>query len=207
MLKSKILAALMGGVLFLGGCTAMAAEAPPEINEVPSGLYRGEVTEIREDGSLLVAQVDGYNYGQPSILFHVDENTVTDSDGFALAEGAYVEIEYNGLLARSLPAQGMAQQITVLSSFSEGVVVNGILMSVTMGEDYYTLNLLPFGADDSALQNQVILQVPKDALQGLGEADLVEGAQLSAVTKGVAALSLPPQMPVVALMPYLPAQA
>ena len=40
------------------------------------------------------------------------------------------------------------------------------------------------------------------ALEGLKGEDLVEGLKVCAVTSGIAALSLPPIMPVVALLPY-----
>lgn len=41
-----------------------------------------------------------------------------------------------------------------------------------------------------------------EALEGLSAGDLQEGVPVSAVTQGIASLSLPPQVPVIALLPF-----
>ena len=57
-------------------------------------------------------------------------------------------------------------------------------------------------AGEDVRENYVILQVPAGALEQLAADELVAGLAVSAVTRGIAALSLPPQMPVVALLLY-----
>lgn len=53
------------------------------------------------------------------------------------------------------------------------------------------------------MSTTVTLTVPMTALEeGLTGKDLVEGLKVSAVTMGIAAMSMPPIMPVVALLPY-----
>lgn len=196
MKKSILLTALVlaGALLF----TACAGSAPANLESV----YRGEITSMQEDGSILVSQLPGHNYGQASILFHVS-NKIAKELGDKLVVGAYVEVKYDGRLTRSLPAQGTAGSINVIASFSEGIVQNGTILSVTPGKDGYSISLLPFGAEKTDdLSNTVTLTVPMFSLEGLSSADLNEGLKVSAVTMGIAAMSLPPIMPVVVLLPY-----
>ena len=191
-----LMSLIVAGALLLGGCAAGTANA----NDL---IYRGEVTSISEDGSILVTQVPGHNYGQASILFHVSD-TLAKELGDSLAVGAFVEVHYDGKLTRSLPAQGMASSITVIAKFSEGIVQNGTILSVTPGKDGYSISLLPLSetAKKDDLSNTITLTVHMFALEGLKGEDLVEGLKVSAVTSGIAAMSNPPIMPVVALLPY-----
>ncbi len=184
---------LTGAFLFIA-CSAGSADTDV--------LYRGEITSISENGSILVTQVEGHNYGQPSILFHVSESIAAEL-GDQLAQGAFVEVHYDGKLTRSLPGQATAESIRVIASFSDGIVQNGTILSVTPGKDGYSISLLPLGEEKREdLSNTITLTVPMTALEGLTAEELVEGLQVSAVTTGIAALSLPPIMPVVALLPY-----
>ena len=190
-----LMSLIVAGALLLGGCAAGAAKADDLV-------YRGEVTSISEDGSILVTQVPGHNYGQASILFHVSD-AIAKELGDSLVVGAFVEVHYDGRLTRSLPAQGTANSVTVIASYSEGIVQNGTILSVTPGKDGYSISLLPLGEEKrDDLSNTITLTVHMFALEGLKGEDLVEGLKVCAVTSGIAALSLPPIMPVVALLPY-----
>lgn len=191
-------------------------------------VYRGSITAA-EDGRLEVGQVWGHNYGQSSIVFHIGEDTEILPQGVALAAGGYVEVKYNGILTRSLPPQASALSVRLLSPHTEGIVVNGIARSAEETEDGWRIVLEPFANQAAADAHQaaapeeasaapgresdtgsgffgeanlVILVVPSNALEGLEKDDLTPGVWLSAVTKGIAALSMPPQMPVLALLPY-----
>ena len=88
---------VVAGALLLSGCAAGAKQTDELV-------YRGEITSISEDGSILVTQVPGHNYGQASILFHVSDALAKEL-GSSLAVGAFVEVRYDGKLTRSLPAQ------------------------------------------------------------------------------------------------------
>jgi hypothetical protein len=190
-----LMSLVVAGALLLSGCAAGGVKT----NDL---IYRGEVTSISEDGSILVTQVPGHNYGQASILFHVSD-TIAKELGDSLVVGAFVEVHYDGRLTRSLPAQGTASSVTVIASYSEGIVQNGTILSVTPGKDGYSISLLPLGEEKKDdLSNTITLTVHMFALEGLKGEDLVEGLKVSAVTSGIAALSLPPIMPVVALLPY-----
>ncbi|MDD4312150.1 MAG: hypothetical protein PHW41_06680 [Eubacteriales bacterium] len=187
-------ALVLAGAFLLGGC---AADKTSE-----DLIYRGEVTDISENGDILVTQAAGHNYGQASILFHIGDGLSKDLEG-TLAEGAFVEIHYNGILTRSIPAQGTASSITVIASYSEGIVQNGTILSVTPGKDGYSISLLPLGQEKKDdLSNTITLTVHLFALEGLKGEDLVEGLKVSAVTTGIAALSSPPIMQAIALLPY-----
>ena len=113
----------------LAGAMLLTACAPGAQNT--DTIYRGEVTSISENGDILVTQVAGHNYGQASILFHVSSGSAAEL-GSALVQGAFVEVHYNGALTRSIPAQGTADGITVIASYSEGIVQNGSILSVTV---------------------------------------------------------------------------
>ena len=187
---------VVAGALLLSGCAAGAKQTDELV-------YRGEITSISEDGSILVTQVPGHNYGQASILFHVSDALAKEL-GSSLAVGAFVEVRYDGKLTRSLPAQGTASSITVIASYSEGIVQNGTILSVTPGKDGYSISLLPLSetAKKDDLSNTITLTVHIFALEGLKGEDLVEGLKVSAVTNGIAAMSSPPIMQAVALLPY-----
>lgn len=185
--------ALLGAMLFTACAGAPAAS---------DFVYRGTITSISDDGSILVTQVAGHNYGQASILFHVDEK-ISKELGDSLKQDVFVEVRYDGRLTRSIPAQGNATSVSPIAPMSDGIVQNGTILSVTPGKDGYSISLLPFGAEETAdLSTTVTLTVPMTALEGLTEKDLVEGLKVSAVTMGIAAMSMPPIMPVVALLPY-----
>ena len=187
---------VVAGALLLSGCAAGAKQTDELV-------YRGEITSISEDGSILVTQVPGHNYGQASILFHVSDALAKEL-GSSLAVGAFVEVRYDGKLTRSLPAQGTASSITVIANYSEGIVQNGTILSVTPGKDGYSISLLPLSeaAKKGDLSNTITLTVHIFALEGLKGEDLVEGLKVSAVTNGIAAMSSPPIMQAVALLPY-----
>ena len=184
----------LSGAFLLTACAGAPAAADL--------VYRGTITSISEDGSILVTQVAGHNYGQASILFHVD-GKISKELGDSLAQDAFVEVHYDGRLTRSIPAQGNATSVSVIAPYSEGIVQNGTILSVTLGKDGYSISLLPLGAQKTDdLSTTVTLTVPMNALDGLAEKDLVEGLKVSAVTRGIATMSMPPIMPVIALLPY-----
>lgn len=179
------------------------AGTPAESGEEEMFVYRGAVEEIMEDGSIRVVQLDGYNYGHDSIVFHMGEDTVLTDSNAELVEDAFVEVTYGGILTKSLPPQGTAKSVTVLSPRSEGIVQNGVVKEVEQDENGdYRITILPFGVTEDTFENQVILLVPQDALEGIEAAEPVEGLEVSAVTRGIATASLPPQVPVIVLLPY-----
>lgn len=203
-------------------------ESQPQQEETTAKIYRGRVEEVTED-TITVVQMEGYNYGQPSIIFHIDEQTQMPAEAPALAVDAFVQVTYDGILTRSLPAQGAADEIVVISSFSEGVLVNGTIQEVKKTDTGYVLAVEPFpstgGEEEGSslassapestswetpsgavpptdFQNLIMITVPEDALEDITADELVEGAKVCVVTNGIAALSMPPQMGAVALLPY-----
>lgn len=216
-----LLSALLLSALLLTACGTASATAQSEPQtgretagskeeetEMEQAIYRGTVTEITGDRILVTQVLPGYNYGQESIAFHITGSTVIEAGGAEIAAGAFVEVAYNGILTRSLPPQGTAESISLVSSFSEGIVVNGIIQSVQKTDTGYTLQISSLSVEGEAAQSgagqevTAVLLVPADALEHLTEADLTAGTPVSAVTTGLAALSLPPQLPVRALLPY-----
>ncbi len=189
-------AAVLLGAASLVGCSPADASSPADL------IYRGSVDSVSESGDILVSQVSGYNYGQPSILFHVDSETLAALKD-TLAQDAFVEVRYNGALTRSIPPQGSAASVRVIAPYTDGIVQNGTILSVTPGKEGYSISLLPLGEEKrDDLSNTITLTVHMFALEGLKGEDLVEGLKVSAVTTCIVATSLPPIMQAVALMPY-----
>ncbi len=228
--KIWLLPLLSAGLFFVTACGGAGASGTLPGSEAPSAsaslggagqapkqtdtVYRGEVVSTGEN-EFTVAQMPGYDYGQAEILFNTDGKTEfifgnteenTSAQELKLTEGAFVQVEYDGRLTRSLPPQATAIRVRIVAPQSEGIVVSGTVQMVEKSEDGYRLELLPFGAQASSSPadtgSLVVLNLPLSALENISEAELVEGAEVSAVTMGIATASLPPQMPVLALLPY-----
>lgn len=178
---------------------------PPTLEDA---VYRGEVLSVNEEtGDFEVAQLPGFNYGSETVVFHVTEETEFEPDEVVLAEGMFVEVTFNGVMTRSMPPQATADEVKVISNMSEGIIVNGEVQSVEKVDDMLRITIVPLelveqNASESSMENLVILTVEQDDLEGITVDDLVAGTKVSAVTSGIAAMSIPPQMPVIALMPY-----
>lgn len=196
---------MAAATLLFSACGSMAVSGTPASQNTQPSVYRGSVVDTKEDGSIEVAQQPGFNYGYESIVFHIDETTYIDlENGATPNKDAFVEIHYSGALTRSIPPQGTALDITVIAPFTEGVIQNGVIREVRKTDDGFSIDLLPFSAESDAPESLVVLNVPADALENLSAEALVSGAEVSAVTRGIATMSLPPQMPVLALAPYSP---
>lgn len=194
-----ILASILFGALLCSACGGAPAGAAEQI-------YRGEIRSVLENGDILVAQLPGHQYGQSEILFHTDSAVLSSPDE-PLPLGAYVTVQYSGALTRSIPPQGTAVSVSIVSRSTDGILQNGVIQSVTGDPKAgYSITILPIdvatAGAEADMQQQVVLIVPFAALEGLTPADLVEGLSVSAVTMGIATASLPPQMPVVALLLY-----
>lgn len=200
--KTIVSSFMAAAALLCSACGTAVSGGTSASGEGEPVVYRGSVVDTKPDGSIEVAQLDGHNYGQASIVFQIGEGTYIDAANGTPNQNAYVEVYYNGALTRSQPPQATAQEITVIAPQSGGVVQNGTVMGSEQTEDGWRVELLPFGAEDE-WANYVVLSVPADALEGLTGEDLgTPGTQVSAVTRGIATMSLPPQMPVVKLLPY-----
>lgn len=166
-------------------------------------VYRGKV-EVYREGQMTVAQLEGYDYGAPVVIFHVQKDTRFCGK---VQENAYVEVWYNGFFTRSLPPRATAHKVLLIASNAENIVIIGIVRSVQMQNDTYYIQLVPTGAAQTSAatpQDMVTLVVSPDAMEGILPEELIPGKSLCAVTRGMAALSLPPQYPVYALMPATP---
>lgn len=168
-------------------------------------VYRGRV-ETNQNGQMAVAQLEGHDYGAPLVVFHLQQEA---QSSMQIKEGAFVEVWYNGIFTRSMPPQATAQKVVSIAASAQNILINGTLQSVQNRGEFYHIKLMPHMAEQSlqalglaaSTKNTVMLVVPLNALEGIDPEELVEGAQLSAVTKGIATLSLPPQYPVHALLP------
>lgn len=108
-----------------------------ETAEIPVSLS-GVITEIAEDGSLLIHTTE---HGDVQALINEETYFETSRE---LAAGDYIYIDYNGMMTRSLPPQINASAIrmhvlegSVVEMFAEENAV--MLMTETHGEVYVTL--------------------------------------------------------------------
>ena len=220
--KLALFFSLVMGVALLAACGSTASSSS-SASSVPAGsssmkeeassmpvlsdmVYRGKLTEV-SDTTITVEQLPGHNYGFETVVFNLTDETKMQPEGGELVVGGFVEVTYNGVMTRSIPPQATAAEIYVLSNsdvMTTGIIVNGTIETVDKIENNLHILVAPVAtgevASAGAEQGKIVLIVPTDALEGITEAELVEGTIVSAVTNGIAALSEPPQMSVRALL-------
>lgn len=161
-------------------------------------VYRGEVAELNQD-YIVVNQLPGFNYGQPSIRFALSSASKVPETPLVL--GSYVQVGFNGMLTRSIPPQAHAEYVRQLAPFSMGILLCGEVLEVTQTPHGTSILMQPFQESE---ENRVVLHVPETAWEGIALQDVRQGTQLCAITHGLAAMSLPPQYPVQLVLPYQP---
>ena len=120
----KLAALMLAGLMALTGCGS-AASVAPQATEEPVVSLKGTVNQSNEEGLLLDTE-------NGPVLVLTQEDTILE--GFEavadLAPGRVVEVLYNGMMTRSLPAQITAQKITslVLTGEVTELMENAFLM-------------------------------------------------------------------------------
>lgn len=132
------------------------------------------------------------------MVFIMGEDTILESDGFEFEVGHFVEVVYNGTATMSIPPQAAAKEMKIVSTIGDSVVSNATIIECQKDDkgDYRI--------DVTLLNNgeHVVFLVPQDGLENITEEELIEGAKVSAVTRGISTMSIPPQYPVHVLLPY-----
>lgn len=104
---------LLAALMLISG-VALAETTEEQVFEADPVI--GTILEIREDGSMLLAEVENDSV---QILVHMTDETVVEAD-WTLAAGDVVLVSYDGKMTKSLPAQITA---AIVRSFSiEGFV-------------------------------------------------------------------------------------
>lgn len=177
------------------------AEEEPVSQE---NLYRGVLKSI-ENGQFLLEQAAGRDYGFSAIAVNIPD-TVADTTAFAI--GDYIQINHNGRTTRSIPPQATAVQAVKLSQPADALVINGVVTSETneSGSHMLTINKL---MDDESTGEEIILIFDDQAALIPADLDLSPGAKISAFSRGIMTMSLPPQCPVteIAAFTYQPSAA
>jgi len=151
------------------GCLFALAEPAPETEETAMPAFftlEGKIAEIGEDGSLTLECAD-----LGAVLVLTDADTVWETMG-DIAPGAYVHVDYDGKMTRSLPPQVTAQRVR---------------MYVLSGD------VLEYNAEE----NTVLIDTPSHGQVQVNLAEpLPEGAhaQLTVYFDGAMTMSLPPQI-------------
>lgn len=175
----------------------------PLPDEKETNIYRGQIAEILPEGSIVVAQLEGFDYGQPEVQFTMDENTrILPKEDLALQEGCFVEVVYSTNMTRSIPPQTTPYSITVLSRTSEDVVVNGEVVSVMQESELYHIEINRLNENGVASADKFVLLAPAGSFEEIAPEEIRTGVQISAVTTGTELALTPQQMPVQVLLPY-----
>jgi len=153
--------ALLIAFLLLAAVASHAEVAPGSFS------LEGVVANV-EEGRLLVETAE---FGDVAVL--TDENTVWDVD-FELHPGAYVYIDYDGQMTRSIPPQVMA------------VTVRSHLLAGAVAEVYARDNALLI---DTKEHGQVYVRLPEN-----WDGGAEPGQDIRVYFNGIMALSLPPQV-------------
>ena len=158
----KLLSTILAAMLIFSGAAVPTAGCETD----PSETYvtiQGIIMELDENG-FLVQQDEG-----DEVYVHLSDETVNELE--TLSVGMYVNVDYNGMMTRSLPPQ-----ITALRIF--GAVLEGIITEIT--SDSLLLNTDTIG--------DVIVHLPE------GMSAPVVGMHVRVYFNGVMALSLPGQI-------------
>ena len=164
---------------------------------------RAEITEIQEDGRLLVA--DEF-LGEVVVAITEETKLIANNEAVTadvLAQGQAIMIEYGDAMAQSLPPQGTAVQITVLNLpveeetveeeiiAKEGVAFAGSILAVEEG-------MVTILSDETG--NEICLMISEETqiTKGLDRRiykidDLAEGMRISGLHSEAMTASLPPQ--------------
>ena len=170
-------------------------------------IYEGTIISLSKNNDFTSILVDGSfsNISQetPSetvISYMITNNTkiiVNQSQGTVedLAIGNFVEIEGSDTLRTSYPAQGDADQVTILSEISPEILIRGEIIEVPIEDDSNVISFLVKGeVTGYGKDSEVYVRVPESAyFPQDADATLVPGNQVIVVIDGALAESYPMQ--------------
>ena len=190
-----------------GSGNAGAEQEVPMVAD--AAMYRGNVVGlVKQSGGralLVLEQVEGTNFGSPSLTVRITEDTVMNAELDQLVdEKAYVEVMYGVSGGAGKPVEGGDQSppeaITVkVLTPAQFAVFNGEVVEVLDGGAGSRMSLLmtPIGGGE-----QVIFHVSDETQVYMAEGDIKPGAKLNLLTSGARTMSLPPQGSALEIRPY-----
>ena len=156
---------------------------PETVYVADAAQYRGELLE-QADGSWLVAQVPGRDYGYPSLTFIIDENTKTSAPWKDYTPGDYVEIYYGVAQGETAAAIGINKL-----GRADMVIYNGILKEKMEQEGRISLLL-------ESMENPgqtAVFHISEETQLFFNWEDVQPGDAFSILYNGIMTRSLPPQ--------------
>ena len=156
---------------------------PETVYVADAAQYRGELLE-QADGSWLVAQVPGRDYGYPSLTFIIDENTKTSAPWKDYTPGDYVEIYYGVAQGETAAAIGINKL-----GRADMVIYNGILKEKMEQEGRISLLL-------ESMENPgqtAVFHLSEETQLYFNWEDVQPGDAFSILYNGIMTRSLPPQ--------------
>ncbi len=156
---------------------------PETVYVADAAQYRGELLE-QADGSWLVAQVPGRDYGYPSLTFIIDENTKTSAPWKDYTPGDYVEIYYGAAQGETAAAIGINKL-----GRADMVIYNGILKEKMEQEGRISLLL-------ESMENPgqtAVFHISEETQLYFNWEDVQPGDAFSILYNGIMTRSLPPQ--------------
>lgn len=161
-------------------------------------LYYGTVTKVTPDGF----EVAGYahrNFGNEVIRFLISDTTeyIGEAKKFSdLDIGDFVKVHHDPKMTRSIPPQCFVARVEKAPQDMYVMDCEVIEAPEKVGDAYH---LLVATLDDA--RNQSILTYSADT-DTYVVGDILVGAKLSVLTKGIATMSLPPQVPAEQIAEY-----
>ena len=156
---------------------------PETVYVADAAQYRGELLE-QANGSWLVAQVPGRDYGYPSLTFIIDENTKTSAPWEDYTPGDYVEIYYGAAQGETAAAIGINKL-----GRADLVLYNGILKEKMEQEGRISLLL-------ESMENPgqtAVFHISEETQLYFNWEDVQPGDAFSILYNGIMTRSLPPQ--------------
>lgn len=186
-------------VLSLGlvACGGASSQLPsyPSSGPVPApadtALYRGTVQSIVQDeeGTLVVLrQEPGTNFGAPELSALITEDTQSNFEVQQLKTGDYVEIYYGATEGGGVPTLVEAVAANQLAP-AVASLHNGTVVEATLNDDG-TARLLVRALNS---EKETLYHITAETQVYLSLKALKPGDQVSILTNGIEANSLPPQ--------------
>lgn len=191
------------------GTGATASEGQGIGMVADAAMYRGEVTKLEAEGKntvMTLRQVQGTNFGSPTLTVRISPDTKQDLSGQELTTGAYVEVFYGVAWGPETQQAPLSQQtheaISVkLLTPAQFAVFNGEVTEV-LGQEYgagtrMSLLMKPIGGGE-----EVVFHISDETQIYMDESDLKPGARLNLFTTGARTMSIPAQGSALEIRPY-----
>lgn len=176
---------------------------PTRIVVADTAMYRGIISEIKAiDGQLhsfVLSQVEGTDFGAPSLKVNASEDTKFSFDFSSLQEGDYVEVFFGDPLEQAIKKGASAIAVNNWGD-AEMIIFNGAVVSVTPDKEKEGAgSLLLTSLKDNS---EWVFHYWEDTQLYVNINELTEGDKVNILFSGIATRSLPPQSNAIEIRPF-----